>query len=62
MSDDEKRMKAVAWLRSRGRYLIEGAAGVTWNPSKVDVEETIKRELDRLAGKVHPSARLRSIR
>lgn len=52
MTADEKRIKAVAWLRSRGRYIAEGnPSEISWNPSTVDVRTTIQREQARITGK-----------
>lgn len=60
MTELEKRAKAIAWLRARGRYIAENGRGVSWNPSKVDVRQTVQNELARIA-RQDTSRRLRSV-
>ena len=38
----EKVMDAIAYLRSRGKYLLDGCAWVPTHPEKTDVRKTIQ--------------------
>lgn len=56
-SHHEKLLKAVAWLRSRDRYVLDHAmnpAGnaVTWVPKPDAAKDAVRRESARLAANV----------
>ena len=40
--NDEKVREAIAYLRSRGKYLLDGCAWVPTPADKTDVRQTIK--------------------
>ena len=41
-TNDEKVREAIAYLRSRDKYLLDGCAWVPTPPDKTDVRQTIK--------------------